>query len=260
MDMGAGSHAFITGGASGLGLGIADALAQRGVRITLADINDEALAAVLAERGEGWRGVVLDTRDRDGWATARAEAESAFGPVDILINNAGIAPNGQNFADMDPASFDRIIAINLTGVFNGISTFAAVMRNRGAGHIVNTASMAGLAPSVPGVGAYAAAKYGVVSMSENLRNELAPHGVGVSVLCPGYVSTNLSHNTIRVGGETRGGGMAMPPSEVTSEQVGEMVVRAIAANDLYIISHPDNWPGVGKRHAALAAAFGQSAG
>lgn len=257
MDIQAGNHAFITGGASGLGLGIADALAQRGVRITLADINDEALTAVLAQRGEGWRGVVLDTRDRDGWAKARAEAESAFGPVDILVNNAGIAPNGQNFADMVPESFDRIIAINLTGVFNGISTFAAAMRDRGTGHIVNTASMAGLFSGIPGVGAYSAAKFGVVSMSESLRTELAPHGVGVSVLCPGYVATNLAHNTARVGGETRGSDVTMPPSDVTPEHVGDMVVRAIAANDLYIISHPDNWPGVEKRSKALAAAFGQ---
>jgi NAD(P)-dependent dehydrogenase (short-subunit alcohol dehydrogenase family) len=263
MDITTDSHAFITGGASGLGLGIADALAARGVRITLADANDETLADVLAARkdsqtGQQWRGVVLDVRDRDGWARARSDAEAEFGPVDILVNNAGIAPNGQAFADMDPASFDRIIAINLTGVFNGVHAFAAAMRARGRGHIVNTASMAGLATSVAGTGAYSAAKFGVVSISETLRSELAEQGVGVSVLCPGYVQTGLSINTARLGGETRGGGAAMPPSDVSSEQVGAMVVKAIEADDLYIISHPHNWGGVEKRIRGLLAAFDQA--
>ncbi|MDE2597405.1 MAG: SDR family NAD(P)-dependent oxidoreductase [Sphingomonadales bacterium] len=257
MNVSEARHAFITGGASGIGLGIAEALAARGVQVTIADANEETLAAVLVSHGDGWRGVVLDVRDRAGWARAKAEAEAAFGPVDIVVNNAGIAPNGQTFADMNPDSFDRIIAINLTGVFNGVHTFAADMRDRGRGHVVNTASMAGLATSVAGTGAYSAAKFGVVSISETLRGELAENGVGVSVLCPGYVQTGLSLNTARLGGETRGGGLAMPPSDISPEQVGDMVVRGIEANDLYIISHPHNWSGVEKRIRGLLAAFGQ---
>ena len=256
MRIEAGQHAFITGGASGIGLGIADALAARGVRITIADANDEALGEVLAARGEGWRGVVLDVRDRAGWARAKAEAEAAFGPVDILVNNAGIAPNGQSFAEMDPDSFDRIVAINLTGVFNGVNAFAKDMRERGHGHIVNTASMAGLATSVAGTGAYSAAKFGVTSLTETLRNELAGSGVGVALLCPGYVQTNLSANTARLGGETRGGGGAMPPSDVTQDDVGAMVVEAIEDGRLYIITHPHNWAGVERRIHGLEAAFG----
>ena len=256
MKIEAGQHAFITGGASGLGLGIADALARLGVRITIADANDEALGEVLGSRGEGWRGVVLDVRDRAGWARARAEAEAAFGPVDLLVNNAGIAPNGQSFADMDPDSFDRIIAINLTGVFNGVNAFAAAMRERGRGHIVNTASMAGLATSVAGTGAYSAAKFGVVSISETLRGELADSGVGVSVLCPGYVQTNLSQNTARLGGDSRGGGRAMPPSDISQDDVGAIVIAAVEEGSFYIITHPHNSGGVEKRLRELAAAFG----
>lgn len=259
MELIAGQHALITGGASGLGLGIADALAARGLNVTIADANDEALAQVLAARGANFRGTVLDVRDREAWARAKAEAEAAFGPVDVLVNNAGIAPNGQAFADMDADSFDRIIAINLTGVFNGVSAFAAGMRDRGRGHIINTASMAGLATSVAGTGAYSAAKFGVVSISETLRGELAESGVGVAVLCPGYVQTNLSANTARIGGQTRGGGKAMPPSAVTSEQVGALVVEAIEDNRPYIITHPDNWPAVERRHQAIAEAFGKHA-
>lgn len=249
-------HAFITGGASGIGLGIAQALASRGLAVTIADVNGEALAAAAAAHGLSPQ--LLDTRDREAWQVAKAAAQEQHGPVDILVNNAGIAPNGMEFADMDPASFDRIIAINLTGIFNGISAFAADMRGRRRGHIINTSSMAGLQASITGVGAYCAAKFGVTGMTESLRKELAEHGVGVSLLCPGYVATNLSANTQRIGGETRGGGGAMPPSAVSSADIGAMVIAGIEGDWPYIITHPDNWPGVGKRHAALAAAFGQS--
>ena len=149
MDLSQAKHAFITGGASGLGLGIADALARRGVAVTIADINEDSLKEVLATRGNQFRGVRLDTRDRENWQKAKAEAEAAFGPVDILVNNAGISPNGREFADMDPESFDRILAINLVGIVNGIFAFGADMRERGNGHIVNTSSQAGLTAGIP---------------------------------------------------------------------------------------------------------------
>jgi NAD(P)-dependent dehydrogenase (short-subunit alcohol dehydrogenase family) len=255
MDLADAKHAFITGGASGIGLGIADALAARGLAVTIADADRESLDAVTAERQGRFRGQALDVRDRVGWARAKAEAEAALGPVDVLVNNAGIAPDGRPFADMDPASFDRIIAINLTGVFNGVSAFAAAMRGRGRGHIVNTSSFAGLSSPFPGVGAYACAKFGVVALSEGLRRELAAHGVGVSVLCPGLVATNLAKTTMKLGGQVRDPNAAMHASGVSCADVGEMVVRAIEQNELYIITHPDLWPSVEKRHNAIRDAF-----
>ncbi|MDG2005662.1 MAG: SDR family NAD(P)-dependent oxidoreductase, partial [Novosphingobium sp.] len=115
MDLKQTKHAFITGGASGIGLGIADALAKRGLHITIADINEESLAEVIGTRGNQFRGIVLDTRDREAWARAKHEAEAALGPVDILCNNAGIAPNGQPLAEMNPESYDIILDINLGG-------------------------------------------------------------------------------------------------------------------------------------------------
>ncbi|MDE8651110.1 SDR family oxidoreductase [Novosphingobium album (ex Liu et al. 2023)] len=254
MELSEARHAFITGGASGLGLGIAQAMARRGIAVTIADINEEALAEVIAANDDRWHGALLDTRDREGWKRVKAGAEAAFGPVDILVNNAGIAPNGQQFADMDPESFDRIIAINLVGIANGVFAFAAEMRDRGRGHIVNTSSQAGLTASVPGVGAYAVAKFGVTALSEGLRKELAPHGVGVSALCPGYVTTNLAQNTVRIGGQVRQSPMAIPQSAITPGQVGEMVAEGIARNDAYIITHPDAWPSVEKRMNAIHAA------
>jgi NAD(P)-dependent dehydrogenase (short-subunit alcohol dehydrogenase family) len=254
MDISQASHAFVTGGASGIGLGIADALAARGLKITIADVNVDALAEVLSARGDNFRGVEFDVRDREAWQRAKAEAEAAFGPVDLLVNNAGIAPNGQNFADMAPESFDRILSINLVGIFNGVSTFAAAMRDRGAGYIVNTSSQAGLNASIPGVGAYAVAKFGVTALTENLRIELAPHGVGVSLLCPGYVQTNLAANTTRIGGDIRQYSAAMPSSDVTPADVGGMVIRGIEADAPYILTHGNAWPGIEKRMLAIKAA------
>ena len=140
-------HAFITGGASGIGLAVAKALANRGLRVTIADVDAEGIKAAVAAQGDMFRGVVLDVRDRAGWAVAKAEAEAAFGPVDILFNNAGIASFGIELADMEPEVFDRLIAVDLTGVFNGISAFAADMRARGAGHIISTSSMSGMRPA-----------------------------------------------------------------------------------------------------------------
>ncbi|MBW8752923.1 MAG: SDR family oxidoreductase [Sphingomonadales bacterium] len=256
MDLSQASHAFITGGASGIGLGVADALAARGLAVTIADIDGGALDKVVASRGERFRGAVLDVREREGWARAKAEAEAALGPVDVLVNNAGIGPDGAEIADLTHASFDRIIGINLVGVFNGVAAFAADMRTRGRGHIVNTASIAGLFASAPGVSAYAIAKYGVVAMSETLRGELAPHGVGVSVLCPGFVATNIIANTARISGaETDYDGDMEPGTGMSPAEAGEIVARGIAANRLYILTHPEMWSVVEARHEAIKADF-----
>lgn len=254
MELSKARHAFITGGASGIGLGIAEALASRGIAVTIADIDAETLAQVAARRGNQFRGVHLDTREREMWQQAKEEAQAAFGPVDILVNNAGISPNGREFADMDPESFDRILAINLVGVVNGVFAFAADMRERGKGHIVNTSSQAGLVTTVPGVGAYSVAKFGVTALSEALRREMAPHGVGVSCLCPGYIQTNLGANTVKVGGEIRAYSAAMPEATVTAAEVGEMVADGIERDAAYIVTHKDVWRGVEERMAAIREA------
>lgn len=254
MDLSEAQHAFITGGASGLGLGMADALASRGVNITIADLDDEAMAEVLKTRGNQFRSVHLDTRDRENWKKAKVEAEAVFGPVDILINNAGISPNGQAFADMDPESFDRILDINLVGVVNGVFAFAADMRERGRGHIVNTSSQAGLSTTVPGVGAYSVAKFGVTALSEALRTEMEPHGVGVSCLFPGYVKTNLGENTVKIGGDIRQYAAKMPESDVTPADVGELVAQAIEENASHIVTHKGCWAQSEKRFGQIKAA------
>jgi NAD(P)-dependent dehydrogenase (short-subunit alcohol dehydrogenase family) len=200
---------------------------------------------VLCDWKEGWLqretdrlgdavvGQWFDVRDREAWLRAERAAEDAFGPVEILVNNAGVLPGQYELADTPVEHFDRLIGIMLVGMFNGIHALAGGMRERGDGHIVNTASMAGLVTS-PRLGAYATAKFAVVAMSEILRAEMEPHGVGVSVLCPGLVRTNID-----VEGEE------IEPTQDRSALeggmdpalVGARVVDAIRDNELYVLTH-----------------------
>jgi NAD(P)-dependent dehydrogenase (short-subunit alcohol dehydrogenase family) len=260
-------HAFITGGASGIGLAIAQALGAKGVKVTVADVNGDALAAAIGANETNLRGVVLDVRDRAAWATAKVEVEQAFGPVDLLFNNAGIASLGYDLADLDPDAFDRVVGINLTGVFNGISTFAAGMRERGRGHIVNTSSMAGICGPAQGIGgSYAAAKFGVVGLSETLRGELAPYGVGVSILCPGQTTTAIVQSSLALGGGFRmptGSPAAGSPAKSsprfetgTAEELAMLVLRGIEQNSLYIITRGRGWWQLAHaRHQVVEHAF-----
>lgn len=253
MQLSAAKHAFITGGASGMGLGMADALLRRGIAVTIADINAQGLEAAACVR-PGLHGVVLDVCDRANWARAKEDAEQKFGPVDILVNNAGVPPDGNKFVDLDPAMFDRLVAVDFTGVLNGILAFARDMQARGAGHIVNNASMVGLTSGIPGMGAYAAAKAAVVSMSESLRVELAPHGVGVSVLCPGAVATPFTRSETREGLTAPGGGRP-GVKRIDVSVVADCVLRGIETDEPYIITHPEHVASIDQRAAAIREAF-----
>lgn len=256
MKLEKGSHAFVTGGASGIGLAITNALVERGIKVTIADISQEALAGALKQGNSNLRGVRLDVRDRQGWDKAKREAESAFGPVDILINNAGITIPGAGLAEVDPDVFDKVIAINLIGVFNGVRTFAGGMKERGKGHIVNTASMAGISTGNNGTsGSYTASKFGVVGLSEILRRELAAHGVGVSVLIPGMVQSNIMDNSLNFGADPAliPKGMKFgAPTEIS----GPPVLEAIENNYSHVVlNSPGWWDDVEARHSALRDAF-----
>jgi NAD(P)-dependent dehydrogenase (short-subunit alcohol dehydrogenase family) len=259
MDLSQAKHAFITGGASGIGLGIADALLKRGIPVTIADIDSESIAAVLAER-PGLAGQAVDVRDHSALSAAKAEAEAARGPVDILVANAAIGPDGVEIADIKPESFQRTMAINVGGVFNAVSVFASDMRARRRGAILITGSMAGLATGqVPGVGVYAASKFAVVGLGEALRGEMAPHDVNVSVLCPGMVITNLGRNTQKLGGEIRPIKVDLGPKSglraMNAAEVGEIAVKGLMQNKAHIITHPEDWTQVEGRWRGLEAAF-----
>lgn len=240
----AGQIAFVTGAASGIGLAIARSLVADGARVAMADTASEAVAREAAALGDAAIPLTLDVTDRPGWVAAKAAVEARFGPVSILVNNAGIGPD-LNVIDAIPEEhFDRLIAIKLTGTYNGIRTFVPTMRAAGVGHIVNTASMAGLIASAK-LGAYTASKFAVVGLSEVLRAELASDGIGVSVLCPGLVSTNLSAGSER---EPMSGG-------IDPAIVGEMVVDGIRQNHMHIITHAEYRGMVEQRMQRVLAAF-----
>lgn len=255
----AGSAAFITGGANGIGLGIARALARRGVHLALADLDAPALEDAIEEltRLTKVRAYRLDVRDRSGFAEAADDAETELGPVDLLFNNAGIAPVSP-LADLDYDKWDLSLGINLGGVVNGVQTFLPRMLGRGSGHIVNTSSGVGLVPD--GNPLYVTAKFAVVGLSDSLRLSAAPRGVGVSVLCPGPVDTGILDRT-----RSMDSSVGVPDEHAPAvaeflrngpgvDQVGEEVVAAIEAGRPYIYtSGYDLRPELEARAAALLA-------
>ena len=272
----AGKTALITGGASGIGLGMARAFIAAGLRVAIADINDNALEVAEAALPGLGKAVKLDVTRGAEWEHAVNAVEAALGPVDILCNNAGVGQgrfaDGRDttVAEMPEALWRMVLEINATGTFLGARTLAPRMIARGqGGHIVNTASTGGLmAPG--GIAAYCASKYAVVGLSESMRAELAPAGIGVSVLCPGGVRSNLFASSVAIRAKTPDAfdGMATVGTDslrIEQEQrmdpvrVGEMVLRAIAVNAMYIIPHPEYLGHIEERHAALVAAFGESA-
>ena len=274
MDTLAGKTAFITGGASGIGLGMAHAFAAAGARVAIADVDAAALEAAATElRSTG--GVVhalqLDVRDRKRWVEAADEAEAKLGPVSILCNNAGVT-GYTAVVDTAEDNWDWIQAVNLTGPYNGVRVIGRRMIERGQGsHIVNTASTAGLYGYLAGsVSAYAASKFGLIGMSEALRREMAPHGIGVSILCPGLVKTQIGVNVMKLRPDTPP--PARPLTTLQQElrersrrygmsplKVGERVVKGILTDEMYIITHPQFREFVEARHARMMADFGESA-
>ena len=254
-----GRTAFVTGAAGGIGLAVARSLIGAGARVVVADVDETELKVQADALGASAAPFVLDVTDRAHWPTARAFAEDRFGPVDILVNNAGIGPDLQPLADVAPEGFDRLVRIKLNGAFNGIHTFAAGMRERGVGHIVNTASMAGLNASAR-LGPYTTAMFGIVGMSEVLRAEMAPHGVGVSVLCPGMVRTRLGETTRAITGAPppvpgANQGISASQSALDADVVGDIVVDGIRADRLYILTHGEYRERVAARMNGLLAAF-----
>jgi NAD(P)-dependent dehydrogenase (short-subunit alcohol dehydrogenase family) len=266
-----GKVAFITGGASGIGLGIAGALVEAGMRVVLADLRqdhiDEALAAFGRHgQSQNVHAILLDVTDRAAMNAAAAEAERVFGEVQVLVNNAGVGIQGP-FKGITYADWDFGLAVNLGGVINGLQTFLPRMRAYGkGGHIVNTASLAALVPMPAQFVIYQAAKAAVVTISECIRAELAPENIGVTVLCPGPVRTNI-HELARNRPPQFGIGEAFRksqdageaqvhfPSMMEPSAVGALILRAILHDELYVITHGEWRTAAEGRHAALIAAM-----
>lgn len=267
-----GKTAFVTGGASGIGLGMVKAFLGAGMNVVIADVNDKALDDARA-LGPNALPLKMNVTDPAAWESAAGNAEAAFGPVDLLCNNAGVVQGrgggaeGATILDVSNEMWKFVTSINLDGVFYGVKTFAARMiaRKQG-GHIVNTASIAGLL-ATPGLGAYIASKFGVVGLSEALRAELAPHRIGVSILCPGSVASNLNANTDAIRAAMIGAAGAPSQAALGSasskhmepDAVGEFVLRAVRANDFYILTHPGYRDLLERRFATIRSALGEPA-
>ncbi|HLY54067.1 MAG TPA: SDR family NAD(P)-dependent oxidoreductase [Stellaceae bacterium] len=246
-----GKVAFITGGGSGIGLGMARVFSANGMKVVIADIRQDHLDAAMAEfrrTNAAVHPIRLDVTDRAAMAAAADETEAVFGKVHVLCNNAGI----NLFNDMAEASYDDwdwVMGVNLGGVINGVKTFIPRIRAHGeGGHIVNTASMASIISGSAGI--YTASKFAVRGLTEALRWSLAPHGIGVSVLCPGLVKSaiyesdlirpdSLSRERAPVNAEFTARLAEIHQSGMEPDEVGEKVLRGIRNNDLFIFPHPE---------------------
>lgn len=272
-----GKVAFITGGASGMGLAMARSFSAAGMKVAIADIEQSAIDRVLIEfkkTNAKVIGLKVDVTNRDAMEKAARDTIAAFGKVHVVCNNAGVAVGGPVDA-MSYKDWDWVMKVNLDGVVNGVQTFVERIKSHGeGGHFVNTASMAGHL-AIPGLGVYNTTKFAVVGLSDTMRADLAPHNIGVSVLCPGVVSTNIFNSGRNRPDELKGDtdtaslvlSADVPDAERAARMqaiiadaldpavVGDMVLAAIQANDPYIFTHPNLQAMVDERNAAISASF-----
>jgi NAD(P)-dependent dehydrogenase (short-subunit alcohol dehydrogenase family) len=250
----AGKTAFVTGGASGIGLALGQAFAAADMHVMLADIEADALAAAvehLRARGFDARGVVCDVADPASVAQAAAAAYEAFGNVHVVCNNAGVG-GGSGIDDISLETWRWVLDVNLMGVVHGIRTFLPHMRAHGeGGHIVNTASMAGLNSGL-GFSPYSASKFAVVNLSEGLARQVSGLGIGVTVLCPGFVRTRIFESA-RNRPERYGPAKAPDPASAAGklaaylaeqgrlgldpDDVAAQVLAAIRNDERYVFTH-----------------------
>ena len=267
-----GKTAFVTGGASGIGLALGRAFAEAGMNVMLADVETEALAAAvksLHNFGPAIRGVSCDVADPLSVERAAKASYEAFGTVHVVCNNAGVAAGG-GIENISLDNWRWVLDVNLMGVLHGIRAFLPHIRAHGqGGHIVNTASMAGMNGGL-GFSPYAASKFAVVAMSEGLAVQLKPFGIGVSVLCPSFVRTRIvesGRNRPERYGTTQTPDPASPTglmlAEITARvqagldpsDVAARVLAAIRDDELYVFTHPAMRLEVAERFAAIQAAM-----
>lgn len=269
----AGRVAFITGGAGGIGLAMAEAFADAGMKLVVTDVDADALGRV-AEQFRGRNVPVLtlqlDVTDRAAFEAAADAAISEFGAIHVLCNNAGVYRGGA-LHKVTYQDWDWVMGVNVGGVINGIQTIVPRIVAQGeGGHVVNTASMAGLSGSAA-MGIYNASKFAVVGMSEAMRADLAPEGVGVSVLCPGMVRTQIlesernrpaeqaprdamaeqaaqSQNTFM---------QAMMATGIDVAEVGQMVLDGVREDRFWLLTHPEMRAMVEGRQQELLQSFGE---
>jgi NAD(P)-dependent dehydrogenase (short-subunit alcohol dehydrogenase family) len=234
--------AVVTGGASGIGRAIATALASRGDTVVVADLDKEGAERVaerLSERGTA-EAAPLDVTDAEAVAALYRDVRDRHGSLDLVFNNAGIAVGG-TAEELTLDHWNKTVDVNLRGVIHGVHAAYPIMIEQGHGHILNTASLAGLVPA-PMMLPYTTTKHAVVGLSLALRAEAAPHGVRVSVICPGFVDTPLLDNAnpglpeTETGRTARQGALRVQRRLYTPEALARDVLRGMAKNQALIVA------------------------
>jgi NAD(P)-dependent dehydrogenase (short-subunit alcohol dehydrogenase family) len=275
MENVAGKVAFITGGASGIGLGIAKVFAANGMKVVIADMRQDALDEAMAyfkSKQLPVHAIKLDVTDREAYARVADEAEAVFGKIHVLVNNAGVGVTGGPVQFTTYKDWDYGLGVNIGGVVNGLVTvLPRILKHGEEGHVVSTSSTAGFF-AVGNCAIYNTSKFAVTGMMETLATDLQGTRVGVSVLYPGPTTTNLGVSTQvnrpahlrneapttppppRPGGEQR-----RPPGDTSvfmdPVEMGERVLRGIKRNDLFIMTHPEFRDGIIARNQALLRAI-----
>ena len=263
MDV-SGKTAFVTGGASGIGLEIGRVLMEQGAQVMLADRDADGLAAAKADLGNV-QTVVCDVSDPASVQAAADATIAAFGKVHIVVNNAGVSLAGSP-GRTPLKDWQWIVDINLMGVVYGVEVFTPLIQSHGeGGYCINTASMSGHL-ATPQLGAYTATKFAVVGYSESLAQDLAPHKIGVSVLCPGWVKTdiNKTHEGRPSGHDQDGAFADNPGMQMISDaveqglpprHVAEWAFESMQAGRFYIFTHPSMRRWIQKRASLVDADY-----
>jgi NAD(P)-dependent dehydrogenase (short-subunit alcohol dehydrogenase family) len=263
-----GGVAVITGGGSGIGAALARACAASAMKVVVVDVNEdraESIAESISSSASAVLPLAVDVANAASVEDLAAKVDDAFGAPDLLCNIAGVSPLGLLW-DFAPADWEWLIGVNILGVANCIRSFVPRMIARGqGGHIVNTASGAALLPVVR-LGAYSATKHAVLGMSDALRMDLVPYGIGVSVLCPGGVNTNISQTLTRLSSDHPQadlnadlqafmvGNDEATNTVIEPERVAELVLRGVREDRPYIITAPGAKPHVARRFEQILEA------
>ncbi len=262
MELRSGMVAVVTGGGSGIGRGMCRSFAAEGLKVAVADLDEGAAKAVADElSGKGVKAIAVrtDVADLASVEALGAAVDAELGGVDVLCNNAGVFIGGRT-RDVTPDDWRWVMSVNLDGVYNGTHVFTPRLLARGAGHIVNTASIGGFLTAGEAA-VYSATKFAVVAWSEALRGDLAGSGVGVSALCPGPIRSSLADCDTHRPAELSGVGNRsdvlwdMIKDGLEPDEVGPIVLRGIRENAAWIFTHPE-WKGAfEERFGAVLAAM-----
>lgn len=268
-----GKTAVISGGAGGIGFALAQELGQRGMRIVIGDIEKSQLVKAekqLSEKGIEVLACELDVTDFSQWQALAESAETKFGKIHMLVNNAGVGGIPGSIEKTDHKTWQWVVDVNLMGVVYGTQALTPALKSHGeGGWIINVASMAGMG-GVPYSAAYSATKAAVVSLTEGWAVELKPHNIAVSVLCPAFVKTRIHESMRNIQDKYKNKALKAPDGKSGSGMfnagslveagidpgiLANRVCEALESGQTYIFTHPNYRQAIQKRSAAIDAAF-----